>query len=79
VSADRGYIPTRIVDAPGLLFHIITLAQENNIMSVLPCAFYRLLQSLVNLSPHRASEHTSHNRSLDRITCSKRSQETTEL
>ncbi|KAJ7367155.1 hypothetical protein DFH08DRAFT_836669 [Mycena albidolilacea] len=49
VSADRGYTPTRIVDAPGLLFDIITLAQENNIMSVLPCAFYRLLQSLDNL------------------------------
>ncbi|KAJ7668654.1 hypothetical protein DFH06DRAFT_1182184 [Mycena polygramma] len=37
------YKRSRIVDYPGLLFDIVELAQENNIMSVLPSAYYRLI------------------------------------
>ncbi|KAJ7935062.1 hypothetical protein B0H13DRAFT_2262236 [Mycena leptocephala] len=46
LEAYDGRIPytlTRIEQYPGILFDIATLARENNIMSVLPCAFYRLL------------------------------------
>ncbi|KAJ7018341.1 hypothetical protein C8F04DRAFT_392071 [Mycena alexandri] len=35
------YKPTRIVTYRGLLMDIITLARENNILTVLPCAYYR--------------------------------------
>jgi hypothetical protein len=36
------YSPTRIVNYPGLLFDIVTLARENNLLAILPCAYYRL-------------------------------------
>jgi hypothetical protein len=32
-----------IIPYPGLLFDILTLARENNIMSVLPCAYYHVV------------------------------------
>ncbi|KAJ7496919.1 hypothetical protein FB451DRAFT_1017688 [Mycena latifolia] len=38
------YTPTRIVHYPGVLFDILTLARENNILTVLPCAYYRALR-----------------------------------
>ncbi|KAF7362257.1 BTB domain-containing protein [Mycena venus] len=37
------YSPTRILGYPGVLFDMLTLARENNITSVLPCAYYRVL------------------------------------
>ncbi|KAJ7188666.1 hypothetical protein C8R46DRAFT_979878 [Mycena filopes] len=40
---DGKYSPTRIVPYYGLLFDILTLARENNLLSVLPCAYYRIL------------------------------------
>ncbi|KAJ7782695.1 hypothetical protein B0H16DRAFT_1298084 [Mycena metata] len=40
---DGVYTWTRIVEAPGTLFDILTLARENNILSVLPCAYYRVI------------------------------------
>ncbi|KAJ6593476.1 hypothetical protein B0H19DRAFT_976247 [Mycena capillaripes] len=44
----RKYTPTRIVPYPGLLFDIVTLAQDNYIVSVLPCAYYRLVLKGLN-------------------------------
>ncbi|KAJ7350777.1 hypothetical protein DFH08DRAFT_695113 [Mycena albidolilacea] len=35
------HIPTRIVRYMGWMMDVITLARENNILSVLPCAYYR--------------------------------------
>ncbi|KAJ7787380.1 hypothetical protein B0H14DRAFT_2399617 [Mycena olivaceomarginata] len=35
------HIPTRIVRYRGWMMDVITLARENNILSVLPCAYYR--------------------------------------
>ncbi|KAJ7367160.1 hypothetical protein DFH08DRAFT_1005369 [Mycena albidolilacea] len=52
LDSDRKYTPTRIVKSPGLLFDTITLAQENGIMSVLPCAFYRILRRFETLFDH---------------------------
>ncbi|KAJ7502966.1 hypothetical protein B0H11DRAFT_1987207 [Mycena galericulata] len=37
------YRATRIVHYSGLLTDILTVARENNILSALPCAYYRLL------------------------------------
>ncbi|KAJ6589833.1 hypothetical protein DFH09DRAFT_908850 [Mycena vulgaris] len=37
------YSPTRIVHYPGLLFDMLTLARENDILTALPCAYYRAL------------------------------------
>ncbi|KAJ7018338.1 hypothetical protein C8F04DRAFT_1151877 [Mycena alexandri] len=42
---DSHYTPTRIVNYPGLYLDIIRLAREHDILSVLPCAYYRLLIS----------------------------------
>ncbi|KAJ7865650.1 hypothetical protein B0H14DRAFT_2734146 [Mycena olivaceomarginata] len=42
------YSPTRIVNYRGLIYDTITLAGENNILTVLPCAYYR---ALVGSSP----------------------------
>ncbi|KAJ7745667.1 hypothetical protein B0H16DRAFT_1557782, partial [Mycena metata] len=39
----NAYHPTRIVHYQGLLYDTITLAGENNLLSVLPCAYYRAL------------------------------------
>jgi hypothetical protein len=58
------YSPTRIVNYRGLIYDTITLAGENNILTVLPCAYYR---ALVGSSPVR----------LDRV--SKYSTPTTQL
>ncbi|KAJ7816951.1 hypothetical protein B0H14DRAFT_2374338 [Mycena olivaceomarginata] len=52
LDSDRKYTPTRIVKSPGLLFDTITLARENGIMSVLPCAFYRILRRFETLFDH---------------------------
>ncbi len=35
----------------GLHFDLITLASENNIVSVLPCAYYRAMESFSLVSP----------------------------
>ncbi|KAJ7502975.1 hypothetical protein B0H11DRAFT_1711569, partial [Mycena galericulata] len=37
------YKATRIVHYEGLLYDILTLARENNILSALPCAYYRII------------------------------------
>jgi hypothetical protein len=39
--SDKKYTSTRIVPYNGIFFDIITLARENNILSALPCAYYR--------------------------------------
>ncbi|KAJ6584945.1 hypothetical protein B0H19DRAFT_1368418 [Mycena capillaripes] len=39
----KSYNTTRIVHYPGILLDIITLARENDILSVLPSAYYRAL------------------------------------
>ncbi|KAJ7039060.1 hypothetical protein C8F04DRAFT_1086976 [Mycena alexandri] len=38
------YIPTRIVPYPGVLYDVLTLARENDILSALPCAYYRAIR-----------------------------------
>lgn len=35
--------PARIVYYPGILYDMITLARENDIFAVLPCAYYRAI------------------------------------
>ncbi|KAJ7741499.1 hypothetical protein B0H14DRAFT_2478393 [Mycena olivaceomarginata] len=37
----KNYISTRIVGYPGVLYDMLTVARENNILSALPCAYYR--------------------------------------
>ncbi|KAJ7125106.1 hypothetical protein C8R44DRAFT_669154 [Mycena epipterygia] len=41
IRHDGKYATTRIADHAGILHDILTLARENNILSVLPCAYYR--------------------------------------
>ncbi|KAJ7782677.1 hypothetical protein B0H16DRAFT_1357055 [Mycena metata] len=43
LRVDREYRPTRILPYPGVVYDILTLAREQNILSVLPCAYYRAL------------------------------------
>ncbi|KAJ7821104.1 hypothetical protein B0H14DRAFT_2832132 [Mycena olivaceomarginata] len=43
LTVDNEYQTTRILDQPGLLYDMLTLARENNIQSALPCAYYRIL------------------------------------
>jgi hypothetical protein len=43
----KKYTSTRIVPYRGILFDMITLARENNIVSALPCAYYRALHTHV--------------------------------
>ncbi|KAJ7018596.1 hypothetical protein C8F04DRAFT_1151007 [Mycena alexandri] len=43
LKTGNSYHPTRIVHYQGLLYDTITLAGENNLLSVLPCAYYRAL------------------------------------
>ncbi|KAF7312602.1 BTB domain-containing protein [Mycena indigotica] len=43
LKTGNAYTPSRIVNHHGLLFDTITLAWENNLLSVLPCAYYRAL------------------------------------
>jgi hypothetical protein len=46
------YATTRIVQYPGIFFDIVSLARENDILSVLPAAYYRLvLNGLVRSLP----------------------------
>ncbi|KAJ7030040.1 hypothetical protein C8F04DRAFT_1042920 [Mycena alexandri] len=40
---DDSYTTTRIVPYQGILFDMLTLARENNILTALPCAYYRAL------------------------------------
>ncbi|KAJ7496925.1 hypothetical protein FB451DRAFT_207902 [Mycena latifolia] len=40
-SGFLGYVPTRIINYNGLIFDMLTVARENNILSALPCAYYR--------------------------------------
>ncbi|KAJ7188687.1 hypothetical protein C8R46DRAFT_1205828 [Mycena filopes] len=53
------YTMTRIAHCPGVDFDILSLAQENNIQTILPFAFYRVVQSteLVCSSPQRLTIH----------------------
>jgi hypothetical protein len=39
----KPYRATRIVHYPGIILDMITLARENDILSALPCAYYRAL------------------------------------
>ncbi|KAJ6495804.1 hypothetical protein C8R47DRAFT_1116453 [Mycena vitilis] len=41
VPPDAKYRPTRIVNYDGVLYDVLTVARENNIMTALPCACYR--------------------------------------
>ncbi|KAJ7496929.1 hypothetical protein FB451DRAFT_1017263 [Mycena latifolia] len=42
-TPDEGvYVPKRLVNYPGIIFDVLTLAREHNILSVLPCAYYRV-------------------------------------
>ncbi|KAJ7679111.1 hypothetical protein DFH06DRAFT_1414926 [Mycena polygramma] len=43
LKTGNSYSPTRIANYHGLLYDTITLAGENNLNSVLPCAYYRAL------------------------------------
>ncbi|KAJ6512854.1 hypothetical protein C8R45DRAFT_961571 [Mycena sanguinolenta] len=43
LKTGNSYSPTRIINYQGLLYDTITLAGENNLLSVLPCAYYRAL------------------------------------
>jgi hypothetical protein len=38
------YTPSRIAPYQGLLFDMLTLGRENDILSTLPCAYYRLVK-----------------------------------
>ncbi|KAJ7772123.1 hypothetical protein DFH07DRAFT_697061, partial [Mycena maculata] len=38
-------VPPRILDYSGLCFDVITLARENHLSSILPCAYYRVITS----------------------------------
>ncbi|KAJ7125130.1 hypothetical protein C8R44DRAFT_782400 [Mycena epipterygia] len=40
----KQYTTTRLVDYEGILYDIVTLARENDILSVLPCAYYRAVK-----------------------------------
>jgi hypothetical protein len=39
------YAMTRIVQSSSILLDVLTLARENDIMTVLPCAYYRVLMA----------------------------------
>ncbi|KAF7350942.1 BTB domain-containing protein [Mycena sanguinolenta] len=41
--AGKAYRATRIQHYPGILIDILTLARENDLQSVLPCAYYRVV------------------------------------
>jgi hypothetical protein len=38
------YKTTRILNYPGVIYDMLTVARENNIQSCLPCAYYRAVQ-----------------------------------
>ncbi|KAJ7018326.1 armadillo-type protein [Mycena alexandri] len=42
---NNSYKSTRILHYPGVIFDMLTLARENIILSVLPCVYYRALDS----------------------------------
>jgi hypothetical protein len=39
----KPYEPTRIVHYPGILLDMLNLARENELLSVLPCAYFRVI------------------------------------
>ncbi|KAF7377619.1 BTB domain-containing protein [Mycena sanguinolenta] len=41
--AETRYIPRTIVDQPGLVFDMLTLARENNLFTMLPSAYFRAI------------------------------------
>jgi hypothetical protein len=41
---------TRISEQPGILYDMLTLARENNIESALPCAYYRAIYYINQVS-----------------------------
>ncbi|KAJ7782627.1 hypothetical protein B0H16DRAFT_1356978 [Mycena metata] len=45
LGPDNTYTPTRIVHHAGIAFDMLTLARENNIVTALPCAYYRVVVS----------------------------------
>ncbi|KAJ7350754.1 hypothetical protein DFH08DRAFT_695355 [Mycena albidolilacea] len=45
----KTYNPTRIVGYPGIMIDFFTLARENDIVSVLPCAYYRAVAHYIPL------------------------------
>lgn len=53
LKTGNSYSPTRILNYHGLLYDTITLAGENNLLSVLPCAYYRALVGSLPVSPNR--------------------------
>ncbi|KAJ7043745.1 hypothetical protein C8F04DRAFT_1389847 [Mycena alexandri] len=44
LEGSEDYYPKSILDYPGLEFDMLALARENNIMTALPCAYYRILK-----------------------------------
>ncbi|KAJ7227462.1 hypothetical protein GGX14DRAFT_630052, partial [Mycena pura] len=51
LKTGNAYSPTRIQNHHGILYDTITLAWENNILSVLPCAYYRALSAIFDGIP----------------------------
>ena len=44
IDVDSGrYIAKRILHYPGVFYDMLTVARENNILSALPCAYYRVI------------------------------------
>ncbi|KAF8141061.1 hypothetical protein K438DRAFT_1636255 [Mycena galopus ATCC 62051] len=43
LKTGNSYSPTRIINYQGLLYDTITLAGDNDLLSLLPCAYYRAL------------------------------------
>ncbi|KAJ7935147.1 hypothetical protein B0H13DRAFT_1700095 [Mycena leptocephala] len=44
LDGNRKYKTTRILNYPGVIYDMLTVARENNIQSCLPCAYYRAVQ-----------------------------------
>jgi hypothetical protein len=51
----KTYNPTRIVDYTGIIIDLLTLARENDIVSVLPCAYYRAVAHYTPVSCPRTA------------------------
>ncbi|KAJ7502979.1 hypothetical protein B0H11DRAFT_2188099 [Mycena galericulata] len=45
LGENEEYTPTRIAHSAGILYDVLTLARENDILSALPCAYYRVMNS----------------------------------
>ncbi|KAF7336891.1 BTB domain-containing protein [Mycena venus] len=55
LKTGNSYSPTRIVNYHGLLYDTITLAGETNLLTVLPCAYYRALVGSLPVRPYNCT------------------------